>query len=154
MTKIENLPESLSNWAPTGTGPHNFVAVMPGGSLDLTARSADRIGVDVWAVVLDRAVAAKSVREWAESIARSVSGLRENLRVIEIDATTHEAMLRSVSPSKKGSIASYYEVRLNGTARATVSRFEADTVAGTPRVQVHFPLTHEVLAKLVEDVLA
>ena len=53
---------------------------------------------------------------------------------------------------RRGPVASYYEVTLLGTEKAVVRRYQADIAAGTPRAQVAFAITHEVLAKLAEDI--
>ena len=59
---------------------------------------------------------------------------------------------RSESPSRKDAVAAYYEIALHGVHRAVVRRWQADTNEGTRREQIAYAITHEVLAKLVEDI--
>jgi hypothetical protein len=69
-----------------------------------------------------------------------------------VDDARQEAVLRSESPTRKGDLAVYYEVRLHGLSRAVVRRFQANTADATRREQVSYPLTHESLAKLAADI--
>ncbi|CAN5451332.1 hypothetical protein BH11PLA2_BH11PLA2_28620 [soil metagenome] len=124
--------------------------------LTLQTEGLDRLSCSLREVTMNRrgnAPAGLTVKTWAERIAASVSGLRENLKVLEVDATENVAILRSESPSKKGTAVSYYEIRLQGMVQATVQRFEADMKGTTRREQVAFPLTHEVLGKLIDDIV-
>ena len=70
----------------------------------------------------------------------------------EVDDHQQEAILRSDDPTVKGDDRLYYEVHLRGLSHATVRRFKGSRAASTRREQVAFALTHEVLAKLVEDI--
>jgi hypothetical protein len=151
----EKLLEKLSEFAIDMDLPTSISTETADWVITTEAERMERMSCRLNAVTLHRrgeAPANLTVRSWAERIAKSVSGLRENLRVVEVDDPAAAALLRSVSPSKKGSVASYYEVRLEGTGTASVKRYEADTKAGTPRVDVPFTLTHEVLGKLVDDI--
>jgi hypothetical protein len=80
-----------------------------------------------------------------------VTGLLEPLKLLEVDETQQEALLRSNTPTKKGEQLAYYEVHLFGTHRATVRRFQARH-GESGREQVAYALTHEVLAKLAGDI--
>jgi hypothetical protein len=61
--------------------------------------------------------------------------------------------LRSDGPQKKGNAVTYYEVRFHGRNRVTVERFQATQGTPAKRAAVPFALTHEGLAKLVEDLV-
>jgi len=115
----------------------------------------DAIAGRVWDLRLLRTgepPAGRSLAQWADRIAASASGLQEDLKVIEIDPQRNEAVLRSDAPSRKGPVASYFEVTLHGLNQAVVRRWQADLKAGTPRDQTGFAITHEALAKLAEDI--
>ena len=157
MTLAETLQPKLSDWQPSGGGRHTWTEALPdrGWTVHLATDRNDSLSALVWELTLDRtgdAPAGLTLRAWADGIAARVSGLMEGLKVLEVDETANEALLRSDDPSRKGGVAFFYEVRLAGLARATVRRFKADTAAATRREQIAFAVTHEVLAKLVGDI--
>ncbi len=69
-----------------------------------------------------------------------------------MDAGREIALLRSAVPQKRGDDVFYYEVELKSGA-AGLRRYQASTKGGT-RQQIAFPLTHESLAKLGDDLAA
>lgn len=157
MTLADSLLESLSAWQPSGDGrqTHNHSAA--DGTVALTVDRADSVGCSCWELTVSRASVnepKRNLRQWAERIASRTTGLLESLQVIEVDDEKNEAILRSSKPSKKATIARYYEVHLVGIGLATVRRYAADTAAGTRREQVPYVLTNEVIAKLAEDLIA
>jgi hypothetical protein len=157
MTLAETLQERLASWKPSGEGRHSWSETYAptGWNVHLTADHNDVVASLVWELTLTRvadAPAGLTLKGWAGQIAGRVSGLMEDLKLIEVDDARQEAVLRSHEPTRKGDLALYYEVRLYGLTRAVVRRFRADTAAGTRREQVSFPLTHEALAKLAGDI--
>jgi hypothetical protein len=157
MTLAETLLPKLANWRPSGDGRHSWSESLApyGWAVQLAADRQDTVGTLVWELTLTRttdAPAGLSLKQWATRIADRASGLMEDLKLIEVDDARAEALLRSDEPTHKGTVACYYEVRLNGLTRATVRRFQADRAAATRREQVAFALTHETLAKLVGDI--
>ncbi len=158
MTPADTITEALAAWQPRGTGRHNWSHALPaeGWSVNLAADRADSVGCVARELSLSRAgstPAGLTTRNWADKIAARATGLLEPLKIVEVDDAGAEAILRSTMPSKRGSTVAYYEIVLTGTEKAVVRRFQADPKAGTPRTQVGYSLTHEVLAKLVEDVI-
>jgi len=148
------LQEKLSEWHPEG-GRQSWSHADDGWVLHLAADRNDLLATQAWEMTLTRTgdPLKRTVRQWADSIAASASGLLEDLKVIEVDAERDTAQLRSDEPSRKGPLAAYYEVVLHGGAKqAVVRRYQADVKAGTGRVQTAFALTHESLAKLSEDI--
>ncbi len=153
MTLAETLLPRLSEWRPSGEGRHTWSESVPaaGWAVHLTADKNDTLSTLVWELTLARTGAAPAgfaLKDWAAGVADRVSGLMEDLKVLEVDGTRDEALLRSDDPTRKGADVLYYEVRLHGTGRAEVRRFKA---AATKREQVPFALTHESLAKLAGD---
>lgn len=156
MTLPESLLPKLSEWHPAGTGRHELSATAPdaGWAVHLTADKADTLSCLAWELALARtgeAPAGLTLRAWAEGVAARATGLLEPLKLLEVDDARGEALLRSAPPAKKGERVTYYEVRLDGLARAVVRRFAATRTA-SGREQVAFALTHEVLAKLAGDI--
>lgn len=154
MTLADSLLESLESWRPPAGGRHTLTLSPGDWSVSVTADRADSVGCLIWDMTLTHTAVGGDhlpVADWAKRTASRVTGLIEPLNVIEIDTSKNEAMLRSTSPSMKGEVASYYEVLLTGTGGATVKRYRADTATGARREQTAFALTHEVVAKLADD---
>jgi hypothetical protein len=156
MTLADTLQPKLSEWRPAGDGRHSWAEAVPdaGWSVRLAADRADGIGCLVWELGLIRTAeppAGLTLAVWAAGIADRVGGLLEDLKVVEVDTTRDEAVLRSDEPTARGDDRLYYEVLLSGLTRATVRRYKGSR-AGGRREQVAFALTHEVLAKLAGDV--
>ena len=92
--------------------------------LELSVAAAAPIGVELDRLdfaVLDPARPCWSIQElraWGERIARRVTYLMEPLVVVEVDAQGGEVEIRSHSPTPRGQLRSFFEVRLG--------------VAGTP----------------------
>ncbi|HEY2783642.1 MAG TPA: hypothetical protein VGJ05_01595 [Fimbriiglobus sp.] len=158
MTPNDNFAEALAAWQPIGSGRQTWSHLLPaeGWVVGLEADRSDSVGCVAWQLSLARTGSAplgQTTRKWADKIAARVTGLLEPLKVVEVDDPAAEAILRSTTPSKRGPNAAYYEIALSGTEKASVRRFHSDPKAGTPRTQVSFSLTHEVLAKLVDDMI-
>lgn len=156
MTLTESLLPKLSEWRPAGDGRHSWGGSFPtaGWTVQLTADKTDSLSCLVWELALARtgdAPAGFTLRAWAEGVAQRVAGLLEPLKLIEVDETRGEALLRSAAPAKKGDRVAYYEVRLHALGRADVRRFSASRTESN-REQIAFALTHEVVAKLVGDI--
>lgn len=152
MMLAERLLAKLSEWQPAGGGRHSWSTDESGWNIHLAADRADSLSCLVWELTLTRtadAPANLNLKSWAEGVASRVEGLREDLKVYEIDSD--EAVLRSTEPNAKGEALAYYEVKLHGVLRAVVRRFAASK-AKTGREQVAFALTHEVLAQLAEGI--
>ena len=153
MTLAETLQAKLASWQPAGDGRHSLSASHDGWAVQVASDANDRLACLTWELSLTRtgdAPAGTTLAAWANGVAARATGLMEPLKVLELDGD--EAVLRSTSPTRKGPLAAYYEVRLCGLEEAEVRRYNADVQAGTRREQVAFPLTHEVLAKLAADI--
>jgi len=157
MTLAETLQPRLDGWAPSGRGRHSWTEAFPeaGWTIHLAADKNDSLSTLVWEMTLVRrndAPANFTLKAWADGIAARVSGLREDVRVIEIDDIANEALLRSDDPTRKGELASYYELRLTGLTQAVLRRFQANTTTHARREQVPFAVTHEVLADVASQI--
>jgi hypothetical protein len=156
MTLAEALRAKLADWTPAGGGRHSLSHTDPdvGWAVAVAADRTDTVGCLAWELSATRtgpAPAGVTQRQWADRIADRATGLMEPLRVLEVDATQGEAVLRSDGPAVSGDAVKYYEVRLHGTERATVRRYEASKTQGG-RSQVPFAVTHEAVAKLAGDI--
>ena len=150
------MRSKIVDGTPAGTGRHSLCHTDPdaGWAVSVSADRNDSVGTLAWELAATRTGAAPSdltQRQWADRIADRATGLLEPLKVLEVDATENEAVLRSDGPAVNGDAVKYYEVRLHGTDRATVRRYEASkTTSG--RTQVPFAVTHEAAAKLAGDI--
>jgi hypothetical protein len=159
MTLAETLLPKLADWRPAGEGRHAAAIALPehGWTVHLTAEHVDSVGARLAHVELTRtdAVAEDPARleAHARAAAGRVTGLLEPLRVVEMDAPRHTVLLRSDGPQKKADVVSYYEVRYLGRNRVTLERIQATKGTPASRSAVAFTLTHEGLAKVVDDLV-
>ena len=156
MTLAEPLLEKLNSWQPVAPGRHTLTESFAeqGWTVTVDVERADTIGAVVRELSMTRTSeppAGTTVATWAKQIAANNSGLLEDLKVLEVDATRNEAILRSDEPTARGDDRFYYEAKLNGVTQATVRRYKASRTA-SGRQQVGFTLTHETLAKLAGDI--
>jgi hypothetical protein len=160
MILDEALLARLAEWRPAGPGPHQFAGALtaPAWTLSLTADQAESLGCRVTELSVRQAAArpadAAALTQWAVRCARRVTGLLEPLRVVEVDATRGEALLRSDQPAARGDELFYYELLLKGVHAATLHRYRATKAPGGRREAVPFALTHEAVAKLAHDLTA
>jgi hypothetical protein len=153
MTPAETLQQNLA--ANSNAGPADFSLPVPGTNFqarvraDTTTPIAHSYGSVEW--IRPPQADARGVEEWAMSLPEKVTGLLEPLKVIEVDAERHHAILRSEVPSTRGTKRGYYELELTSPDHAKLQRYEADSTTHT-REAVPFTLTHEVAGKLLSDV--
>jgi len=155
MNLNETLLQKRNDSQPTSIGRHSWSHSFTdhGWTVTLATDQVDTVGSLLWELSLQRIgePVAVDLKQWASRIASQVTGLMEPLTVHEVDATSHEAILRSESPAKRGESKLYYEVRLTGDSQAVVRRYQYSPDVAK-RVQVAFALTHEAMAKLASDI--
>jgi hypothetical protein len=156
MTLEETLLQRLADFGPQDSGRQTVTVsdAEAAWSVSLSIDRNDNLSCALWEMsersrrpLTD---AGLNLKTWAEKVAGQVRGLLEPLRVVEIDDTRDEALLRSDEPTARKSDRYYYEVLLNGAGQAEVRRFKGTTERGK-RQQTPFTLTHETLAKLAGD---
>ncbi len=94
-----------------------------------------------------------ALRAWADKLAAKVTYLMEPLVVLEHDVQAGEIELRSQSPTPRGQLKSYYEVRLTKHGVLTMTRIVYDPATQT-RTTTPCQLTREALERLVDDLVA
>jgi hypothetical protein len=156
MTLAETLSSKLAEWRPSAPGQSKVSEADPatGWSASLTVEKADALSCQLSELAVSRSSGRYETKTWAESLTRRVKGLLEPLRVVEIDAQRDEAVLRSDAPTVRNDRRAHYELRLRGGNSATLTRFTAATAPAAKREPANFTLTHEVIAKLVDDLTA
>lgn len=159
MNLAEVLLPKLADWQPAGEGRPSTSIDLPdhGWTVDLRADRADSVGCRLAQIEITRSEPrsedAVALEAHARRVAGRVTGLLEPLRLVEVDRDRHVALLRSDAPPAKGDGVQYYEVRFAGRNRVTVERFRANKVGRAGRESVPYALTHEALAKLVDDLV-
>jgi hypothetical protein len=152
MTSATTLLDTLTEIKPTGSYPQRLIV------RDAALRVTAELEVQRWEplacqLVLVRAIpdraSALPLPERAAAVARQTTGLMEQLKVVEIDPTRGEAILRSDSPAIRDQDRLYYEVLLE-PAGASLRRYQGSLVK-TGRKEIPFTLTREALAKLIAD---
>ncbi len=160
MTQNDQLLNNLTEWRPAGSGPHSFGHTLETGwTVAVTADAADTVGCRLTELAVAGPAPAKpataaDLKRWASRVVDRVTGLLEPLKLIEVDATRSEAVLRSETPALRGTSVEYYEMLLRGRQAATLKRYKAPRSRAGKRRAVPFALTHEAIAKLAGDLTA
>jgi hypothetical protein len=157
MTPGEAVLRKVVEWKPEGADrPALFVpAEGSGWAVQLTVERNDEWGCAAWELSLRRTdmpsdAGVEALRTWAANVAGRVTGLMDPLKLVEVDAERREALVRSAHPRKRGSGLYYYEIFFKGLAEAVVRRYQG-FAEGKPRAQAAFPLTHEALARVINE---
>jgi hypothetical protein len=161
MTLSETVLRKAAEWHVSGTKRQTLTIPDAGSgwALAIHADRNDELGCRVWELWLRRTDRPKTLKDdtlrvWAERTAARVTSLVESLKVVEVDKTRNEALLRSGKPSTRAKAVSYFEVLLKGTAELSIRRYRGYHEPGHRREQISFPLTHEAIAQVVADLTA
>jgi hypothetical protein len=151
MSLNETILQQLDEWRPRGgRSTVNIDDKDSGCSVQVTADRNDEIGAMAWEISVRRpAESGQTVRNWADRCAERLTAL-DPLKVLEIDQGRDESMLRSARPTRRGDKQFYYELMLKGTTEARLRRFQTKD---SKREQVAFPITHEALGRVVDEVV-
>jgi hypothetical protein len=159
MSLAEALLEKLVDWRPAGEGRQVTSIGLPdhGWTVGVAADRADSVGCRLNLIEAPRTNAVAeddaALEAHARRVAERATGLLEPLRLVEVDRPRHVALLRSEAPAGKGDAVQYYEVKFAGSNRVTVERFKANRTGPAGREPIPFSLTHEAIAKLVDDLV-
>jgi len=142
--------------------PAQTVAVADGGGVTLSVDllSVETLGVSCEELRLEiptlGAATLDVLKKWGDGLCKRVTYLLENLGPLEYDASSNEVLIRSTPPDQANpGTTKYYEVLLSshGAGRFSLRRFRNDA-ANPGRTAVPIQVTHEQLAKLVNDLTA
>jgi hypothetical protein len=94
------------------------------------------------------------LKQWAERLCSRVTYLLENIGPVEVDPEAGQVLVRSNPPDAQADGTAFYEIRLGSHANGNFSlrRYRAEKGAAG-RTQVDMQTTHEVLVKLVDDLV-
>jgi hypothetical protein len=159
MTLAETLLQKLSDWRPAEEGRPSASFALPdhGWTVNVSADRVDTLSAAILEVDAVRlsplATDIVTLEAHARKAATRVTGLLEPLRLVEVDRQRDIALLRSDAPPTKGENVLFYEVLFQGRNKVTVQRFQASKKSPAAKAPVPFVLTHEVVGKLVDDLL-
>ncbi|WP_437194238.1 hypothetical protein [Planctomicrobium sp. SH527] len=99
-------------------------------------------------------VAFDVLKRWADALSQRVRYLMEKIGMLEVDPTHGQVLIRSLPPHSTPAGQQYYEVLLSQSGNGTFALRRYRSIAGQPgRDLVEITVTHEVLFKLVEDLI-
>ena len=101
----------------------------------------------------DPPLSTTDLRAWGDRLAARLTYLMEPLVVLEVDAEAGSAELRSQTPTTRGEVRSFYEVRLGRDRSLRLGRTRFDAANGSRR-PTPCQLTGEMLARLTDDLVA
>ncbi len=154
MTLQEQLLEKLPDWQRDKSGvPFIFTDSTSGWTVEVNADHNDQIGCRVRELKVTHAQP-RPLSEWATRSEERVKGLKEPLRLLELDGGAGSALLRSESPSTRQDNLQYFELLLQASGSGTLRRYQIAREPGSKREVIPFSLTHETLAEVVEDLTA
>ena len=94
------------------------------------------------------------LKEWAEALCRRITYLLENMAPVEFAPDAGQVLIRSTTPSQQPAKRLFYEVLLHTNTGGSFSLKRYESVKGQPgRTAVDLQLTHEVLLRLVRDLV-
>lgn len=95
------------------------------------------------------------LRQWADDLSRRITYLLEQIGPLEYDPAAGQVLIRSVRPDALPDGSQYYEVMLSSHSGGNFSLRRYRSTKGQPgRAPVDITVTHEVLLKLVDDLVA
>lgn len=142
-----------------GATPHVTRLADPGGlELEVSFLQVDAVGCSVEEIQLFvttfQTLSMQQLEDWAKELCSRITYLLEHIGTLEIDDQNQQALIRSTPPAQLPTGTKYYEIILKSKSggRFSLKRFSA--VKGHPgRTPVPMQLTHEVLLKLVDDLV-
>jgi hypothetical protein len=95
------------------------------------------------------------LQAWANALCQQVTYLLESIGTLEIDPTNNQVLIRSTPPQQQSNVTKFYEIILASQTGGhfTLRRYQA-TPGSAGRVPVDISITHEVLYRLVDDLVA
>ncbi|MEX0585115.1 MAG: hypothetical protein WD176_00630 [Pirellulales bacterium] len=95
------------------------------------------------------------LRNWADDLSKRITYLLEQIGPLEYDPSAGQVLIRSVRPDTLPDGSQYYEIVLSSQSGGDFSlRRYRSTKGQSGRAPVDITVTHEVLLKLVDDLVA
>lgn len=94
------------------------------------------------------------LRAWAEALCQRITYLLENMGPMEFEPDAGKVLIRSTCPTQNTAARLFYEVLLHANTGGSFSLKRYESVKGLPgRQAVDMKMTHEVLSRLVRDLV-
>ncbi|MBI3863218.1 MAG: hypothetical protein HY290_15105 [Planctomycetia bacterium] len=93
------------------------------------------------------------LKTWAENLCRKVTYLLEHIGPLEADAEVQTVLVRSTPPTKQPDQTTFYEMLVRAPGVLSLRRY-VRTAGQADRTPCDLQVTHEVLVKLVQDIVA
>ncbi len=146
---LQQLPGTL-------TSEQEVVVPYPHGDLKCRLASADSLAVSMLNLRLETSeLAAASIdrlQQVSQELTNRITYLLEPIGPIEVDMDKCVVQLRSMPPAKDGDATSYYELLVEAGGCLSLIRYRQTDQP--PREAITATLTREVLARLVDDMVA
>ena len=159
MSLAADLQQELTRLV--GTSTPTTVSITEAGGLTLTVEftavdsmSCSFMEIALFVPTLQNA-AFDALKTWAKELSKRITYLLENIGPLEFDPDAGEVLIRSTPPSQLANGTQYFEVILSSQSSGTFTLRRYRSVKGQPgRDPVEMTVTHEVLLKLTDDLLA
>lgn len=93
------------------------------------------------------------LKTWAENLCRAVTYLLEHIGPLEADADAQTVLVRSTPPTRQPDRTTFYEMLVKAPGVLSLRRYTRPA-DNAERASCDIQVTHEVLAKLVQDIVA
>ncbi len=94
------------------------------------------------------------LKKWAQALSQRITYLLEHIGPLEYDPSRGEVLIRSTPPSQQAGTPQFYEILLSSHSGGNFSlRRYVNPPGAAFRQQVDMQATHEVLHKLVNDLI-
>jgi hypothetical protein len=93
------------------------------------------------------------LQTWAENLCGKVTYLLEHIGPLEADVGAQTVLVRSTPPTRQPEQTTYYEMLVKAPGVLSLRRYSRQA-GGAERSACDIQITHEVLVKLVHDIVA
>jgi hypothetical protein len=94
------------------------------------------------------------LRNWADALCKRITYLLESMGPMEFEPDAGKVLIRSTVPTQNAQSRVFYEVLLHANTGGSFSLTRYESLKGQPgRTAVEMKLTHEVLSRLVRDLV-
>lgn len=159
MSLSQDLQQELTRLVGTRSPTTVNVSDARGLSLQVDFTAVDSMGcsfteIQLFVPSLQNA-AFDALKKWAEQLSQRITYLLENVAPLELDPDAGEVLIRSTPPSQLADGTQYFEIILSSKSSGTFSLKRYRSIKGQPgRDPVEITVTHEVLLKLTDDLIA
>lgn len=159
MLLHEQITQSLAGLKGLASDVPKTVAWVAGGGLtvEIDFTAVDSLGCVFRELRLSadelKSVPFDTLKAWADDMCRKVTYLLENIVPLELDAEAQMILIRSNPPTRLPAQTAFYEMLIQAPGSLNLRRYTR-AADHSDRQPCDIHLTHEVLVKLVDDIVA